>query len=97
LVATFFKKSDNDILLIDDNFMLQSYGKSFQSMFRNIPSIIYSDFVFKNMKRKIKNASLSQEKDGLTIIYNEDIIKKLYQSKRKSSFEKQIFKDFQAK
>ena len=53
LITTFLKRSETDLILIDDNFQLQAYGKNFQTILKNVPSAIYSDYIFKNMKKKI--------------------------------------------
>jgi hypothetical protein len=70
LITTIFKKNENDLLLIDEKFNLQTAGKNIKNIIKHASLRTEINFLFKNLKRKIINAEFNIEKCAKTIIYN---------------------------
>lgn len=59
LITTFFKKKENDLILINDKFELETFGKSLKLVLKHIGHKIQCDYVFKGMKKKLSNADFN--------------------------------------
>lgn len=62
LITTLFKKKQNDLILINDKFELEIFGKSLKTVLKHIGHKIQCDYVFKGMRKKLLNADLKEEK-----------------------------------